>query len=427
MTKFLLSFVLFTTVLFAQNKKHILLKNAVAHIGNGQVLENSFISIKDGKIDMVADARLIKIDIAQFDTTIDLYGKHVYPGLIAPNCILGLQEAEAVRQTSDYAEVGEYNPHVRSLIAYNAESKILETVKTNGVLYTQSTPRYGVVSGMSSVLATDGWNWEDAVIKADDGVHVNFPHTIQKHGWWAEPQPSEKNNKYTEQVNELNTFFENAFAYYNTSNVAEKNLRFEAMKGIFDGTKNLYIHADYVKDIIGAINFSKKFKIKKMVLVGGKDSYKITKMLKENNVAVMLNRLHDLPDLPEADVDLLYKLPYLLQKDSVMFCLQNQGDMEAMNARNIAFLAGTAAAYGLTKEQALQSITLNSAKILGIDNLVGSIETGKLASIIVSEGDILDMKTNKIILAFINGRQLNLTNFQTDLYRKYSNKLGIKE
>jgi len=427
MTKFLLSFVLFTTVLFAQNKKHILLKNAVAHIGNGQVLENSFISIKDGKIDMVADARLIKIDITQFDTTIDLYGKHVYPGLIAPNCILGLQEAEAVRQTSDYAEVGEYNPHVRSLIAYNAESKILETVKTNGVLYTQSTPRYGVVSGMSSVLATDGWNWEDAVIKADDGIHVNFPHTIQKHGWWAEPQPSEKNNKYTEQVNELSTFFENALAYYNTANVTEKNLRFEAMKGIFDGTKNLYIHADYVKDIIGAINFSKKFNIKKMVLVGGKDSYKVTQLLRENNVAVMLNRLHDLPDLPEADVDLLYKLPYLLQKDSVMFCLQNQGDMEAMNARNIAFLAGTAAAYGLTKEQALQSITLNTAKILGIDKLVGSIESGKLASIIVSEGDILDMKTNKIILAFINGRQLNLTNFQNDLYRKYSNKLGIKE
>lgn len=427
MTKFLISFLLLSTLLSAQNKKHILLKNAVAHIGNGEVIENSLVSIKDGKIDLVADARLIKIDITRFDTTIDLFGKHIYPGLIAPNCILGLQEAEAVRQTSDYAEVGEFNPHIRSLIAYNAESKILETVKTNGVLYTQSTPRDGVISGMSSVLATDGWNWEDAVIRADDGVHVNFPKSIQRRGWWAEPQPSDKNNKYTEQVNELSTFFENALAYYNTANVTEKNLRFEAMKGIFDGSKNLYIHSDYVKDIIGAINFSKKFNIKKMVLVGGKDSYKITKMLRENNVAVMVNRLHDLPDLPEAETDLLYKLPYLLQKDSVLFCLQNQGDMEAMNARNIAFLAGTAAAYGLTKEQALQSITLNTAKILGVDKLIGSIETGKLASIVVSEGDILDMKTNKIILAYINGRQLNLNNFQLDLYKKYSNKLGIKE
>jgi imidazolonepropionase-like amidohydrolase len=370
---------------------------------------------------------LIKIDVTKFDTTIDLYGKHIYPGLIAPNCILGLQEAEAVRQTSDYAEVGEYNPHVRSLIAYNAESKILETVKTNGVLYTQSTPRYGIISGTSSILATDGWNWEDAVIKADDGIHLNFPQTMQRHGWWAEPKPSDKNNKYTEQVNELSTFFSNAFAYYNTTTVTEKNLRFEAMKGVFDGSKNLYIHTDYVKDIIGAVNFAKRFNIKKMVLVGGKDSYKITKLLKENNISVMLNRLHDLPELPEAEIDLMYKLPYLLQKDSVLFCLQNQGDMEAMNARNIAFLAGTAAAYGLTKEQALQSITLSSAKILGVDHLIGSIETGKLASLVVSEGDILDMKSNKIILAFINGRNLNLNNFQNDLNKKYSNKLGIKE
>jgi hypothetical protein len=427
MTKFFLSFIFLSSFLVAQNKKRILLKNAIAHIGNGQVLDNSYVSIKDGKIDMVADARVTKIDPSQFDTTIDLSGKHIYPGLIAPNCILGLQEAEAVRQTSDYYEVGEFNPHVRSLIAYNAESKILETVKANGVLYTQSTPRGGRIAGTSSILATDGWNWEDAVIKTDDGVHVNFPNTIQKHGWWAEPEPSDKNPKYTEQVNELTTFFNNAFAYYNTKNVIDKNLRFEAMKGIFDGTKNLYIRADYVKDIIGAINFSKKFNIKKLVIVGGKDSHKITRLLKENNVAVMLNRLHDLPDLPEAETDLIFKLPYLLQKDSVLFCLQNQGDMEAMNARNLAFLAGTAAAYGLTKEQALQSVTLSSAKILGIDNLVGSIETGKLASLIVSEGDILDMKTNKIILAYVNGRSIKLSNFQNDLNKKYSDKLGIKE
>jgi imidazolonepropionase-like amidohydrolase len=427
MTKFFFLFVLLSNLLTAQNKKHILLKNAIAHIGNGEVIENSLISIKDGKIDLVADARLIKVDFTKFDTTIDLYGKHIYPGLIAPNCVLGLQEAEAVRQTSDYAEVGEYNPHIRSLIAYNAESKILETVKTNGVLYTQSTPRYGTISGTSSILATDGWNWEDAVIKADDGIHLNFPQTMQRHGWWAEPKPSDKNNKYTEQVTELSAFFTNAFAYYNTTTITEKNLRFEAMKGVFDGSKNLYIHTDYVKDIIGAVNFAKKFNIKKMVLVGGKDSYKITKFLKDNNISVMLNRLHDLPELPEAEIDLMYKLPFLLQKDSVLFCLQNQGDMEAMNARNIAFLAGTAAAYGLTKEQALQSITLSSAKILGVDHLIGSLETGKLASLVVSEGDILDMKSNKIIVAFINGRNINLNNFQNDLNKKYSNKLGIKE
>jgi imidazolonepropionase-like amidohydrolase len=427
MIRFFTLFVLLSVSLLAQTKKHTLLMNGTAHIGNGIIIENSYVAIKDDKIELVADARTMRIDIAKFDTVINLFGKHIYPGLIAPNCIIGLQEAEAVKATNDYAEVGDFNPHIRSLIAYNTDSKILQTVKANGILYVQSTPRDGVLSGTSSILATDAWNWEDAVIKIDDGVHLNFPKSIQKNGWWAEPLPSDKNNKYNEELKSLNSFFENAFAYFKTTSPIETNLRYEAMKDIFSGNKILYIHADYVKDIIAAVNLSKQFNIKKAVIVGGKDSYKITTFLRQNKIAVMLNRLHDLPDLPEAETDIIYKTPYLLQKDSVLFCLQNQGDMEAMNARNISFLAGTSVAYGLTKEQALQSITLNSAKILGIDKLLGSIEVGKFASIIVSDGDILDIKTNNIILAYINGRPLKLTNFQNDLYKKYTDKFGIKE
>ncbi len=427
MIRFFTLFILLSVSLLAQTKKHTLLMNGTAHIGNGIIIENSYIAIKDDKIELVADARTMRIDITKFDTVINISGKHVYPGLIAPNCIIGLQEAEAVKATNDYAEVGDFNPHVRSLIAYNTDSKILQTVKANGILYVQSTPRDGVLSGKSSILTTDGWNWEDAVIKIDDGVHLNFPKSIQKNGWWAEPLPSDKNNKYNEELKSLKAFFENAFAYFKTTSPIETNLRYEAMKDIFLGNKILYIHADYVKDIIAAVNFSKQFKVNKTVIVGGKDSYKITKFLHENKIAVMLNRLHDLPDLPEAETDIIYKTPYLLQKDSVLFCLQNQGDMEAMNARNISFLAGTSVAYGLTKEQALQSITLNSAKILGVDSLIGSIQVGKLASIIVSDGDILDIKTNHIILAFINGRPLKLANFQNELYKKYADKYGIKE
>ncbi len=426
MKTLVLALLVLATTVIAQNKKRVLLMNGTAHIGNGQVIENSYIAFTDGKIDLVTDARTAKLDLSKFDTTIDVSGKQIYPGFIAPNCILGLQEAEAVRQTSDYAEVGDYNPHIRSLIAYNTDSKILETVKANGVLYTQSTPRYGVISGSSSVMATDGWNWEDAVLKADDGIHVNFPNSVQKHGWWAEPLPSDKNTKFNEQLNDLTTFFDNARSYCNTPVVAEKNLRYEAMKGIFNGSKNLYLHTDYVKDIIIAVNFAKKFNIKKIVIVGGKDSYKVTQLLKENHIAVMVNRLHDLPEMPEADMDILYKLPSLLQKDSILFCLQNQGDMEAMNSRNLTYLAGTAAAYGLTKEQAIQSITLNTAKILGVDSLIGSLEVGKVASIVVSVGDVLDMKSSLIVLAYINGRRIKTTNFQNDLYKKYADKFGIK-
>jgi len=418
---------LFSINCYTQTAKRLLFKNATAHIGNGKVIQNSLIAIHHHTIELVADAKLTRINLSNYDTVIDLEGKHIYPGIIAPNCILGLQESESVRATSDFAEVGDFNPHIRSLIAYNAESKILETVKLNGILYTQSTPREGLISGTSSILATEAWNWEDAVLKEDDGIHINFPKMIQKRGWWAEPQPSEKNGKYNEQLHSLTTFFENALAYINTLNITEKNLRFEAMRGLFNGTKNLYIHADYVRDIVSAIDFTKKFGIQKVVIVGGKDSYKITKLLKENHIAVMLNRLHDLPDLPEAETDILFKLPYLLHQDSILFCLQNQGDMEAMNARNIPFLAGTAACYGLTKEQALEAITLNSAKIMGVDHLIGSLEAGKLASLIVSEGDVLDMKTNHISMAYLNGKPIHLSNFQIELHRKYSKKLDIKD
>lgn len=411
----------------SQNKKHILLMNGVAHIGNGEVIEGSYIAINNGKLEMVAPMKGIRLNPSAYDTTIDLNGKHVYPAIISGNNILGLQEAEAVRPSSDYSEVGYIDPHVRSLIAYNTDSKILPTVKTNGVLYTQCTPRNGLISGSSSILATEGWNWEDAVLKADDGIHVNMPRMLQRNGWWAEPAPSSKNSKYDEEMQALSKFMEDAKAYCaSPSGTFENNLRFEAMRGVFNGSRNLYLHADNVKDIISAVNLSKKYAVKKPVIVGGKDSWKCTRTLRENNVPVMLSRLNDLPDLAEDEVDLIYRLPSLLLKDSVLFCLQMEGDMEAMQSRNLPFVAGTASAYGLTKEQALQSITLSVAIITGIDKMVGSLEEGKIASLVVSEGDLLDMRTNKVVLAYIAGQPVNLVNDQQRLYERYKAKFGLK-
>ena len=410
----------------AQTKNKILLINGIAHIGNGTVIENSYIGIADGKINLVADAKTSKVEQSAYDTIINIEGKHVYPAIISPNNILGLQEAEAIRPTSDYSEVGGINPNVRSLVAYNTDSKILPTVKTNGVLYTQCTPRNGLICGSSSILATEGWNWEDAVLKADDGIHVNFPKSIQKQGWWAEPEPSNKNSKFDEELRVLTKFFEDAAAYCKSTDLKEQNLRFEAMRCVFNGKCNLYLNANTAKDIMMAVNFAKKFGVTKPVIVGGKESWKITSFLKSNNIPVILNRLHDLPDHAKDDVDITFKTPALLQKDSVLFCLQFEGDMEAMQSRNLPFLAGTAVTYGLTKEQALQSISFNTAKILGVETLIGSLEVNKVASIVVSEGDLLDMKSNKVELAYIKGKSVNLYNEQQMLYQKYKTKYGLK-
>ncbi|MEO6904104.1 MAG: amidohydrolase family protein [Bacteroidia bacterium] len=408
--------------------KSILLANGTAHLGTDSVIQNSLIGIKDGKLILVADATLSKIDNSTYDEVVNISGKQVYPGLILPNTNIGLTEIEAVRATNDFKEVGALLPNVRALIAYNSDSKIITTTRSNGILLAQITPRGGIISGTSSIVKLSGWNWEDAAYKVDDGIHVNWPR-IQTRNFLDEDNiylgAIEKNKEYELQITELEKLFTQAKAYNETLNNEEKNLRFEALRGVFNGTKTVYIHSNDAKEIIEAIAFFKKYSIKKMVIVGGNESWMITDLLRENNVSVIVSRVHGLPDNEEDDVDLPYKLPYLLQKAGILFCLNNEGDLEASRSRNLPFLAGTAAAYGLTKEQALKSITLNAAKILGIDKTTGSIEVGKDATIFISTGDALDMRSNNVEKAYIQGLPVDLNNHQKVLYEMYKKKYGL--
>ncbi len=424
---FLILSIVSSVVCTAQNKS-VVIMNATIHIGNDSVIQNGIVGIKNGKIVEVIDASKYKVELGNYDEKIDATGKHVYPGLIAPNSTLGLTEIESVRATNDFREVGATLPNVRSVIAYNTDSKIIPTVRTNGVLLAQITPRGGLVSGTSSVLMLDGWNWEDAAYKIDDGIHVNWPRMQTRN--WNDNELSfgatEKNKEYEKQVNELKKLFSEAKAYNELETKEEKNIRFESMADLFNGKQNLYIHANNVKEIVEAVNFSKSYDIKQLVIVGGQDSWMVTDLLKENKVSVIVNRVHDLPGKAEDDVDLPFKLPYLLHKAGVLFCLNNEGDMEAMGTRNLPFMAGTAAAYGLTKEQALAAVTLSTAKILGVDKTTGSIETGKDANLFISSGDALDMRSNNVTHAFVKGKQIDLNNEQKELYEKYKNKYGIK-
>jgi imidazolonepropionase-like amidohydrolase len=419
--------VLCTINVFAQKpapiqEKSILLVNGTIHVGNGKVLNNGYVGFKNGVITSIGEGSYPK----DFEEIINLEGKHVYPGFIAPNTTLGLREIDAVRATLDYAEVGDFNPNVRTQIAYNTDSKISPTLRFNGVLLAQITPRGGVIAGTSSIMELDGWNWEDATLKADDGIHMNWPQMYRNTGWWAEPGPTEKNNEQEKAVQQIKSFFKDAKAYSEIKNVGETNLKFEAMKGIFDGTKRLYVNANTAKEILEVIHFKKEFNLKHLVIVGGADSWLVAEALKENQIPVILNRVHSLPERTDDPIDLPFQLPYLLQKAGVLFCLNYHGDMEVMGTRNLPFNAGTAVAYGLTKEEALAAITLNAAKILGIENLVGSLEVGKHATLFVSTGDALDMKSNNVELAFIRGKKIDLDNHQKQLYEKYKSKYGFK-
>lgn len=393
----------------------ITLVGGTAHIANGDVIENCVIQFKDGKITFVGKAgESVPDDNSRF---INIAGKHVYPGIIAPNTTLGLNEIDAVRATRDYRETGTVNPNVRSIISYNTDSRIIPTVRSNGILVAQVIPVGGLISGTSSVVELDAWNWEEAAYKSDLAVHVNWPSIFNTRGWWAEPGGREENKDYKKTVNELYDYFEQAKAYYAENIHLEKNLRFEAMCGLFNGEKKLIVHTNGSKEIMAAVDFKKYFNLD-VIIAGGKDAWMVAGILRQNKIPVILGSLHALPSRAEDDIDLPYKTPYMLHQAGVEFCFSMQGSWEQ---RNLIFMAGTAAAYGLNKEEALMSITANTARILGLENL-GTLEAGKDATLIISTGDILDMRTSNIETAFIRGREIDLDNKQKALYRKFRDK-----
>lgn len=406
---------------FAQTKKSVLLLHGYLHIGNGEVIESALIGIREGKIVEIKNSLASSYVRSEWDTIVDLNGKHIYPGFIAPNTTLGLTEIDAVRATRDFEEVGVFNPHVRAQIAYNVESKVVSTVRTNGVLITQATPRGNTISGSSAVMLMDGWNWEDATIEAEDGIHVNWPSSIAGNHWGEETSsPRKKNENYEKRKREIDEFFAMAKSF--TEKREGKDIRLEAMINCFEGTKRVYFHANEMQQILDIMDFVKKFEIKFPVIVGGNDAYMLGERMKDANIPIMLNRLHSLPPSDDDPIDLPYRLPALLQAQGIKFCLQNEGDMEAMNARNLPFLAGTAMAYGLTEEQAVRSVTLSAAEIMGIDKNYGSIEIGKSATLFVSQGNALDMRTSVVTHLMINGSFISTKNFQTELKEKYELK-----
>lgn len=399
---------------------------ATAHIGDGTVIENSIIVMSNGNIVTIGDADSTPTTLQATDV-IDAKGHHVYPGIIVSNSTLGLVEIDAVRATEDDSELGSWNPNVRSLIAYNAESKVVESMRPNGVLLGQITPRSGTFSGSSSVVQFDAWNWEDAAVKVDEGIHLNWPNSFTRGRWFLGEDPGLKpNDKYDEQVTEIQNFIDQSKAY-NKGDKKINNRPYEALAGIFDGSKTLYIHVDDEKGITDAINFSKSNSVNHMVIVGGYQAYKVADLLKQHNIPVMLHRVHTTPHLNDDDYDLPFKLAKLLTDKGVMVALETSGQMERMNSRNLPFYAGTTVAHGLTKEQALQLITLNPAKILRIDDRYGSLEKGKSATLFISKGDALDMRTNQLTHAFIDGRNISLETHQTKLYHRYLDKVKAEK
>ena len=408
----------------ASHKGITIITNTTVHIGNNDTtLTDASVAFENGKIIGVG-----KLIVPAGAKVIDGTGKHVYPGLILPTSDLGLKEISAgVRGSNDHTEIGENNANIRSIVAYNTDSKIIGVLRENGILLAGVAPEGELIEGQSSVVQLDAWNYEDAAYKMDNGLYINMPSFMVRRGGRAafmRPGPgSDPVKAAMEKIETIKTFFTDAKAYYQEKTHATNNLKLEAVRGLFDGKQKLFVRANEVKQILLAMDLAKTFGFK-LVIVGGTEAYQIADLLAENNVPVILDRQHSLPTMEDDDVDQPYKTPAVLQKAGVLFCLNDTHDQSRF--RNLAFNAGTAATYGLTKEQALSAVTFNAAKILGIEDKAGTIETGKDANLLIVNGDLLDMRSSVIAQAFIQGRNVSLDNKGKQLYERYKHKYQLK-
>ena len=405
----------------ADQGEPIAITGAVIHIGNGMIINDGIITFDKGLITAVGDAGG-GINLVNH-AVIDVEGRHVYPGFVLPNSTLGLIEVNSVRATSDVLEEGDINASVRSAIAYNTDSEIIPANRFNGILTAQVAPQGGLISGSSTVFKLDGWNWEDAMLAEDVGLHLHWPSYVQRR---RNPETglfeTADNENYEGQTQLLHSLFQDAQAYSGQL----LNLNLLAMQPLFNGVAKLFIHADEAKQIISAIRFARSYGVQDVVLVGGADALSVESFLLAQDVPVIYERIHELPQREWQDVDMPFKTPFLLHEAGIKVGIGG-GATSIDRQRNLPFFAGTAAAYGLNRETALAMITSVNAEILGVADRVGTLEVGKDATLFISEGDALDMRTSQVLGAYIQGRDIDLYGTQQQLYErfrvKYANQL----
>lgn len=402
----------------------VLLKSGEVHTVSGGVLPKTDVLLQDGRIAQIG-AGLAAPAGAQ---VIDITGQRVYPGLIAANSTLGLEEIGAVRVTVDAAEIGAINPNARTQVAVNPDSELIPVTRANGVLTALAAPvgqsgeqgPPGLITGTSTLLRLDGWTWEDMTLRPAVGLHVVWPAPA---GRRPAGDDSEK-KRFETQMKALNTALASARAYGVAKAAAagkpiETDLRWEAMQPALRREMPVFVQADDVKQINAALDWARDEKLN-LILVGGRDAWRVADRLKAADVPVIVGGDFELPARRDDGYDDVYANAGKLHAAGVRFCMANSSGEAggASNARNLPYEAGMAAAFGLPADEALKAITLYPAQILGVEKELGSIEPGKRATLIVTDGDILEIPT-QVKLAFIDGAQIDLRSRHTELYEKY--------
>ena len=402
----------------------ILLMNATIHPVSADEIRRGAILFEKGVI--TAIGRRIT-NLPDNTETIDLQGKHVYPGMIAAASVIGLTEIGAVAVTRDFAERGDVNPNVRAEVAYHPDSEIIPVTRSNGVLLAHSCPTGGLISGTSAVMMLDGWTWETATLKAQTGLHINWPNMGAISSRRFRRSEEEVAKRREEAMKKLDSTFEEAQRYLVAKEAAnqsgrielETDLRWEAMLPVLRREVPVFMHASEVRQIESAVEWANRHNLK-MVIVGGYDAWRVADLLKKYEIPVIYETVNSLPRRRWEDFDTPFTGPLKLYEAGVKYCI-SMGTGGASNHRNTPYEASKAASYGLPKNEALKSVTLYAAEVLGIADKAGSLEKGKDATLMITDGDPLEI-TTQVEQVYIQGKKIDMSDRHKVLYDKYKEK-----
>ncbi len=404
----------------APQRKPIALVGGTIHPVSGPAIVGGTLLFERGRIIVVG----LNVQLPRDAQTIDVSGQHIYPGLFDPYTNLGLAEIGSVDETVDETEFGQINPNARSVVAFHLDSEIIPVTRANGVLLALVAPSGPHLSGKSTVMQLDGWTWEDMALKLDVALHVEWPSTRPVAEWLAEKSIRAQLDEEQAHLRELRKAFEDAAVYRRARRAPGSrqpiDSRWESMLPVLDGKVPVIIYADDLLEIEAAVAFCHRWRLK-TIIAGGYDAPRCANLLRQHDVPVIVAGVYRVPYRKSAPYDEAYTLPARLREAGIKFCISASGALGAVHVRNLANNAAAATAFGLPADEALKSITLYPAQILGVADRVGSLEPGKDATLIVTNGDPLRTET-LVLSAYIQGRAVDLSNRHLRLWKKYEQK-----
>jgi imidazolonepropionase-like amidohydrolase len=396
------------------------------HPVSGPEIANGTILVDGAKITAVGSG----IAVPSGAVVVDCKGKHVYPGFVHANTVLGLAEISTIQGSDDTQESGNLNPNQRAEVMYNPDSDFLPVTRLNGVTTVLSIPGGGAIRGTSALMHLDGWTAEDITVRAPVALHVTWPNMTPIHAFFILTSDEEQNKQRDEAIKAIGDAFDDARAYWTARDAEagkgvpkhDDDVRWDAMRKVLKGEIPVMFHCDALAQIRAVLRFCDQQKLTNVILLGGYDSWRIADELKRRNIAVIVGGTLETPNRGYESYDEAFTLPARLSRAGVRFAIADEGGSFAeANARNVPYHAAMAAAFGLDHDEALKAVTLYPAQILGAGDKIGSIDVGKLADLQITDGDPLLVATH-CEQVVVNGKLVPMESRQTRLFHKYDSR-----